>query len=194
MTQIVRKFLFLFFFVLFCLWRKTSFLHLIFNIFYVLMRNWNNFVGYVDISKQGTHFFMKWVSQFGFLAKCIDRCHPCMPSQVELCICSVTIVYLVFNCFAKSKITECFQKQRSEILSRELSVRVAQHAYEDWRNLFKTAGSCNMPVQGTLTNCCAKVFQCRALTGRCSNISRMTAMLERWFHMKNAPCFLTVLC
>lgn len=159
------------------------------------MQIFYEFVGCVGISKQKTHFLMKCVSQFGFLAKSIGRRHPYMTSQVELCICSVRITYLVFNCFAKSKITECFHKQRSEIPARELSVcesSTAQHTYEDWRKHFIIAGSCNTPVQGTLTNCCAEVFQCRALTGWCSDIRRMTAMLERWFHMKNIPCFLTV--
>lgn len=130
------------------------------------------------------HFFMKWVSQFGFLAKCIDRHHPYMPSQVELCICSVRIEYSVFNCFAKSKITECFHKQGSKVPARELSECESTTAHI-WRlkKAFQDLWKLHTPVQGTLTNFCAKVFQC-------SNIRRMTAMLEWWFHVKNTPCFL----
>lgn len=62
---------------------------------------------------------------------------------------------------------------------RSLSVKVAQHAYEGSRKHFKTAGSCNIPVQGTLINCCAKLFRCRAMTGQCGDIRKMTAMLGR---------------
>lgn len=112
---------------------------------------------------------------------------------MQLCFCSVRICILFFIVLLRVKLMNVFISRGARSLSESsLSVKVAQHACEDSRKHFNTAGSCNTPVQGTLINCCAKVFHCRALTGRCGGIRKMTAMLERWFNMKNIHCFLAI--
>lgn len=112
---------------------------------------------------------------------------------MQLCFCSVRICILVFIVLLRVILVNVFISRAARSLSEiSLSVKVAQHAFRGSRRHFKTAGSCNIPVQSTLINCCAKVFHCRALTGWCGNIQKMTAVLQRWFNVKSIHHFLAI--
>lgn len=120
-----------------------------------------------------------------------DVIHTCQGAVLFLLCENMCFGFLLFL-LGVSLLNVFLSKRARSLWERALNVRGAQHAYKVSRKHFKTGGSCNIPVQGILINRCAKVFHGRALTGRCGDIRKMTAMLGWWFNMKNMRCFVAI--